>query len=73
MDISKKKKKCKLQSTVLKKVTKLKGPSEDASVLPGSEKKSNYKGAREGGTWERKGTGRKGDGNMIWYWVGESD
>ena len=63
MDISKKKKKYripKIQSTELKKVNKLKCPSEDASVPLGREKKAITSGG-EGGTWEgkRAGLGRE--------------
>jgi hypothetical protein len=39
----------KIQSTVLKKVNKLKGPSEDTSVPLGREKKA-ITNVREGGT-----------------------
>ena len=61
----------KIQSTELKKINKLKGPSEDASVLLGREKKPSTRGI--GGTWERKKMGECGDGNMVRYWVGEKD
>ena len=77
MDISKKKKKYripKIQSTELKKVNKLKCPSEDASVPLGREKKAITSG--EGGTWEGKWMGVggvRGEGNLIWYWVREKD
>jgi hypothetical protein len=58
VDISQKKK-CqipKIQLTELKQVNKLKGPTEDASVPLGREKKATTKG--EGGTWEGKVMGR---------------
>jgi hypothetical protein len=57
VDISQKKKKKKkyripkIQSTELKKVNKLKGPSEEASVPLGREKKAIT--SWEGGAWER--------------------
>jgi hypothetical protein len=62
------------QSTELKKVNKLKCPSEDTSVPLGREKKANTsrEGGRdlgqkvEGGEWG-------GEGNLIWYWVREKD
>ena len=58
MDISQKKKYRipKIQSTELKKVNKLKCPSEDASVPLGREKKAITSG--EGG---REGPGRESD------------
>jgi hypothetical protein len=50
----------KIQSTELKKLNKLKGPSDKSSVPLGWEKKASRSG--EGGVWERKrtrgGTGR---------------
>ena len=51
----------KIQSTELKKVNKLKCPSEDASVPHGREKKAiiGGEGGREGGTWERKWAGEE--------------
>ena len=45
----------KIQSTELKKVNKLKAPSEDASVPLGREKKATTRG--EGGNWEGTGMG----------------
>jgi hypothetical protein len=58
MDISKKKKKYripKVQSTELKKINKLKCPSEDVSVILGREKKAiTSQVGREGGAWEGK-------------------
>jgi len=57
------------QSTELRKVNKLKGPSEDTSVPLGREKKATTVG--EGGRGLRgKGDGEGGEGNVIWYWVG---
>jgi hypothetical protein len=53
--LAKKKKKyrlSKIQSTELRKLKKLKCPSEDASVPLGREKKATTSG-EEGGTWER--------------------
>jgi hypothetical protein len=47
----------KIQSTELKKVNKLKAPSEDASVPLGREKKATTRG--EGGNWEGKWEGRE--------------
>ena len=41
-----------MQFTELKKVNKLKGPSKDASVPLGREKKATTSG--EGGIWEGK-------------------
>jgi len=46
-----------IQSTDLKKVNKLKGPSEDASIPFRREKKTITGGTIEGGTSVRKGTG----------------
>ena len=61
MDISHKKEYRipKIQSTELKKVNKLKGPSEDASVPLGREKKAITSGER----------GK----NLIWYWMREKE
>ena len=53
----------KIQSTELKKVSKLKCPSEDASVPLGREKKAITRGERWrnlGGKVDRCGVGRKG-------------
>ena len=55
-----------MQSTELKKVNKPKGPSEDASITLGREKKANHREQRVG---ERSG-GEGGKGNMIRYCVG---
>jgi hypothetical protein len=55
------------KSTELMRFNKLKGPSEDASVSLGSEKKAiRSRGQREGGTWVGESTGRE-RGNMIIY------
>ena len=48
----------KLQSIKLKKLKKLKDPSENALIPLGWERKAITGGAREGGTWVVKGTGR---------------
>ena len=57
-----------IQSTELKKVNKPKGPSEDASIPLGREKKHSQEGWKGGPGWER---GKRGEeGNMIKYWVG---
>jgi hypothetical protein len=58
-----------MQSTELKKVKNLKGPSEDTSVSLGREKNAITSG--EGG---REGPGRESrqwgvGGHQIWYWV----
>ena len=45
----------KIQSTKLKKINKLKGPSEDTSIPLGREKKEITSG--EGGAWEGKWMG----------------
>ena len=47
----------KIQSTELKKVNKLNGPSEDTSVPPEREKKVTTRW--EAGAWEGKGRGRE--------------
>ena len=61
----------KIQSTELKKVNKLKSPSEDASVPLKREKKAT---TREEGRRDLRGKGDGGRGweerNMIWYWMG---
>ena len=65
----------KIQSTELKKVNKLKCPSEDASISLGREKKAITSGRRDGGIWEGKWLegeeGVGGEDNLIWYWVRE--
>ena len=77
MDISppKKYRITKIQSSELKKVNKLKGPSEEASVPLGREKKAITSG--EGGMdlgGKVDGGGQIGlEGNLIWYWVREKD
>jgi hypothetical protein len=56
-----------IQSTELKKVNKPKGPSEDASIPLGREKKAITEGTgKEGSGWERGRGGEKE--NMIRYW-----
>ena len=51
-----------IQSTELKKVNKQKGPSEDASITLGREKKTIKGGrGREGAGWEKRGGGEKGN------------
>ena len=60
--IKKERKTCripKIQSTELKKVTSRKGPSEDASIPLGREKKAITGERREGGTWVGKEIGRR--------------
>jgi hypothetical protein len=53
-----------IQSTELKKVSKLKGPSEDASIPLGREKKAII--GEAGGTWMREETGRgKGGHDQV--------
>jgi hypothetical protein len=60
-----------MQSTELKKFNKLKGPSENASIPLGREKKAITRGKT--GTWMGKGTGRRrgehdqvlGGGNIL--------
>ena len=76
MDISQEKYRIpKIQSTELKKVNKLKCPSEDASVPLGREKKTitSGEGGRDlQGNMDRVG-GSGGKENLIWYWVREKD
>ena len=48
----------KIQSTELKHVNKLEGPSQNASILLGWEKKAITRG--QGETWEGKRTGSGG-------------
>ena len=62
----------KIQSTELKKVNKLKCPSEDASVPLGREKKT-ITGGEGGRDLGGKVNRWEGDGNLIWYWVREKD
>jgi hypothetical protein len=62
----------KIQSTELKKVNKLKCPSEDASVPLGREKKAITGGGKKGEP-ERERRWGGGEGNLIWYWVREKD
>jgi hypothetical protein len=63
-----------MQFTELKKVNKLKGPSKDASVLCGREKRAITSG-KEGrnlggnmGKWKERE-----EGNLIWYKVRENE
>jgi hypothetical protein len=58
-----KKKILKIQSTELKKLNKLKGSSEDASVPLGREKKAITRGRRDLG-WKGDRV-RGGEGNML--------
>jgi hypothetical protein len=48
----------KIQSTELKKFSKLKGPRDDTSVPLGREKKQSQVG-REGGIWEGNSSGER--------------
>jgi hypothetical protein len=59
-------------STELKKVNKLKDPSEDASVPLGREKKA-ITSQKERRDLRGKGEGEGKEGNLIWYWVREKD
>jgi hypothetical protein len=56
----------KIQSTELKKVNKLKGLSEGASVPFRSEKKV-ITSVGEGVAWEWKWTGWREERKLIWY------
>jgi len=56
------------KSTEFKKFNNLKGPSEDASVSLGREKKAITRG-KGGRDLRGRGIG-EGEGNVIWYWVG---
>jgi hypothetical protein len=63
-----------IQSTELKKVNKLNGPSEDASIPLGREKKiitGRWRG-RKRGTWVGKetGRGREEHDQVLGGWVG---
>jgi hypothetical protein len=53
------------------KLVKMKGPSKDASVPLGREKKATTRGRK--GHGKEKGWGWGREGNMIWCWVGEKD
>jgi hypothetical protein len=72
VDIRKKKRIPKIQSTEVKKVNKLKGPNEDASVPLGREKKATTKVG-----WRGRNLGGKRDageeGNIVCYWVRGKD
>jgi hypothetical protein len=83
MDISQKKKKKKRKKTIqntqdtvhkLKRLNKVKCPSEDTSVPLGREKKAITNG-EEGrdleGTVDK--VGGRVEGNLIWYWVREKN
>jgi hypothetical protein len=62
------------KATELKKVTKLKYPSEDASVPLEREKKAitSGEGGRDlGGKWV--GWEVEERGNLIWYWVRKTE
>jgi hypothetical protein len=64
----------KIQSIELTKVNKLKGPSEDASVSLGREKKTITSGEGERDLRGKVDWGEGwGEGNLIWYWVREKD
>ena len=70
MDISQKKYRITRYSpTELQKVNKLKGPSENASVPLGREKKAitSGEGRRDRGGKVDGGWGRGREGNLIWY------
>ena len=71
MDIGPKKYRIsRMQSTELKKVTKSKGPNEEASIPLGKKKKQSEEGGEsEESGWE-SGQGR-GKWNMNRYWVEE--
>jgi hypothetical protein len=56
-----------MQSTELKKLNKVKCPSEDTSISLGREKKAITSWGRRGGTWEEKWTGVRG----VWGGGGE--
>jgi hypothetical protein len=62
----------KIQSTELKRINKLKGPSEDSSVPLGWEKETitRWECGRDLG---EKVDGEVEEGNMMCYWVGEKD
>jgi len=69
VDISKKKYRIpRIQSAELKKVSELKGPSEDAIITLGKEKKAIT------GRWQREGKScvgqwrERGKGNVSGYW-----
>ena len=76
MDISQKKYRITRYSpTELQKVNKLKGPSENASVPLGREKKAitSGEGRRDLGGKVDGRWGRGREGNLIWYLVKEKD
>ena len=61
----------KKQSTELKKVSNLKGPTEYTSVPLGRDIKAITSGDR--GPGRESEPGSRGEGNLIWYWVMEKD
>ena len=65
----------KIQSTELKKLNKLKCPSEDISVLLERERKAITSGERGRVMGEKVDrVGESGvESNLIWYWVREKD
>jgi hypothetical protein len=56
------------ESTEIKKVSKLKDPSEDNSIPLGREKKEIIWGGGGGRNLSGRGQGRGERGNMIRYW-----
>lgn len=58
-----------IQSPEVIKVNKLKVPSNNTSVLLDRLKKATIRGKGRRVLGE-KGNGMAGEGNMIWYWVG---
>lgn len=68
MDIKQKKKKyriSKIQSIELKKVNKLKGPSEDASVPLGREKKATTRGGGRNRGGKEDGDEGRGEHDLV--------
>jgi hypothetical protein len=65
----------KIHSTELKKLNKLKCPSEDSSFSLRREKKAitSWEGGRELGRKVDGVWGRWGERNKIWYWVRKKD
>jgi hypothetical protein len=61
----------KTQSTELKKINKLKGPTENISIPHGREKKTITRG--EGGTLVGKLTVLGAEWYMIQYWVKDKE
>jgi hypothetical protein len=58
-----------MQSTELKKINKLQGPSEDISIPLGREKRAKGRGKEKTG-WERPRERTGENRNMIRYWEG---